>query len=202
MSDESQSALGQLRRLLGTITFRQAATLWLEEWVGTLLRSIPSLLGFGLRFAFYRLLFERIDGFGYISRNVNFIHSYGISFGRNYHINTGCTFDGRGGLTMGDHVLIGPNVVIVSSQHRWDLSTELPMIQQGHQSAPVVIGDDVWIGANSVVTPGVTLAEGTVVGAGSVVTSSTEPYTIVAGSPARPIGTRPQADARDARHRA
>lgn len=202
MSEESQSALGQLRRLLRTITFRQAATLWLEEWVGTLLRSIPSLLGFGLRFAFYRLLFERIEGFGYISRNVNFIHSYGISFGRNYHINTGCTFDGRGGLTMGDHVLIGPNVVIVSSQHRWDLSTELPMIQQGHQSAPVVIGDDVWIGANSVVTPGVTLAEGTVVGAGSVVTSSTEPYTIVAGSPARPIGTRPQADARETRQQA
>lgn len=188
------TALGQVRRLLGTLSPRQAITLYLEEWVGTLLRPIPSLLGFTLRYGFYRLLFKRLDGFGYICRRVEFIHSYGISFGRNYHINTGCTFDGRGGLTMGDHVLIGPNVVLVSSQHRWDLSTEIPMIQQGHQSAPISIGDDVWIGANSVITPGVTLATGTVVGAGSVVTGSTEPYTIVAGAPARPIGTRPQAE--------
>jgi len=186
------SALGQLRRLLAGLDARQTATLYLEEWVGTLLRSIPSLLGFTLRYLFYRLLFERLDGFGYISRGVHFIHSYGIRFGRNYHINTGCTFDGRGGLTLGDNVLIGPNVVIVSSQHQWTASNELPIIQQGHRSAPITIGDDVWIGANSVVTPGVTLATGTVVGAGSVVTASTDPYTIVAGAPARRIGERPQ----------
>lgn len=188
------TALGQARRLLGTLSLRQAVTMYVEEWGGTLLRSIPSLLGFWLRYLFYKVLFCRLDGFGYICRRVEFIHSYGISFGRNYHINTGCTFDGRGGLTLGDHVLIGPNVVVVSSQHRWDLSTEDPMIQQGHQSAPITICDDVWIGANSVITPGVTLATGTVVGAGSVVTGSTEPYTIVAGSPARRIGSRPQAE--------
>ena len=188
------TALGQIRRLLGSVTMAQAATLYAEEWIGSLLRPIPGLLGFGLRYLFYRLLFARLAGFGYISRGVHFIHSYGIRFGRNDHINTGCTFDGRGGLTMGDNVLIGPNVVIVSSQHRWDLSTELPIIQQGHQSAPITIGDDVWIGANAVVTPGVTLATGTVVGAGSVVTASTEPYAIVAGSPARVIGRRPQAE--------
>lgn len=186
------TALGQFRRLLSHITLKQAATLYAEEVIGTLIRSIPSLLGFGTRYVFYRLLFERLEGFGYISRGVNFIHSYGIRFGRNYHINTGCTFDGRGGLTMGDNVLIGPNVVVVSSQHRWDLSNEVPMIQQGHQSAPVTIGDDVWIGANAVITPGVTLATGTVVGAGAVVTASTQPYSIVAGTPARQIGSRPE----------
>ena len=184
------TALGQLRRLLGSLSLRQAATLYAEEWIGSLLRPIPSLLGFGLRFAFYRLLFARLAGFGYISRGVHFIHSYGIRFGRNYHINTGCTFDGRGGLTVGDNVLIGPNVVVVSSQHRWDGGTGTPMIQQGHTSAPIVVEDDCWIGANSVVTPGVTLGTGTVVGAGPVVTSSTEPWAIVAGSPARQIGSR------------
>jgi acetyltransferase-like isoleucine patch superfamily enzyme len=184
------TAIGQLRRLLGSLSFRQAATLYLEEWAGTLLRSIPSLLGFGLRYLFYRLLFDRLEGFGYIGRRVEFIHSYGIRFGKNYHINTGCSFDGRGGLTLGNHVLIGPNVVIVSSQHQWAASRDLPIIAQDHQTAAVIIGDDVWIGANSVVTPGVILGTGTVVGAGSVVTASTEPYTIVAGSPARPIGKR------------
>jgi acetyltransferase-like isoleucine patch superfamily enzyme len=184
------TAVGQVRRLLATLSFRQAATLYLEEWVGTLLRSVPSLLGFTLRYLFYRLLFDRLEGFGYIYRGVEFTHSYGIRFGRNYHINSGCTFDGRGGLSLGDNVLIGPNVVIVSSQHQWSLDRDLPIIAQGHRSAPVSIGDDVWIGANCVVTPGVTLATGTVVGAGSVVTDSTEPYTIVAGAPARRIGVR------------
>ena len=184
------TALGQLRRLLGTMSLRQAATLYAEEWIGTLLRPIPSLLGFWLRYLFYKLLFARLEGFGYIFRDVQFIHSYGIRFGRNHHINTGCTFDGRGGLTMGANVLIGPNVVIVSSQHQWEADSELPIIEQGHRSAPIEIGDDCWIGANSVVTPGVVLGRGTVVGAGSVVTTSTEEYSIVAGAPARVIGSR------------
>ena len=69
------SALGQLRRLLGSLSLHQAATLYAEEWIGSLLRPIPSLLGFGLRFAFYRLLFARLAGFGYISRGVHFIHT-------------------------------------------------------------------------------------------------------------------------------
>ena len=194
---ERTTALGQLKRFLGTISFRQAVTLYAEEWIGSLLRPIPSLLGFGLRYAFYRLLFRRLAGFGYIMRGVQFIHSYGISFGRNYHINTGCTFDGRGGLTMGDHVLIGPNVVIVSSQHQWDADPSLPIIRQGHRSAPIVIGDDCWIGANSVIMPGVTLGRGTVVGAGSVVTNPTDEYAIVAGAPARTIGRREQGAAVD-----
>ncbi|HEY8515482.1 MAG TPA: DapH/DapD/GlmU-related protein [Candidatus Binatia bacterium] len=183
------TAGAQIRRFLGTITLRQAIVLYAEEWIGSLLRGIPSMLGFALRAWFYRLLFAHWGGFGFICRNVNFIHSYGIRIGRNYHINTGCLFDGRGGLTIGDNVLIGPNVVIVSSQHHWS-DPSLPIIQQGHRSAPIVIGDDVWIGANSVVTPGVTIATGTVVGSGSVVTKSTEPYTIVAGVPARVIGRR------------
>ena len=181
---------GQFRRLLGSMTLRQAATVYAEEWIGSLLRPIPSLLGFGLRYLFYRILFRRLGGFGYMMRGIQFIHSYGISMGRNHHINTGCTFDGRGGLEIGENVLFGPNVVVVSSQHRWDLSTTLPIIEQGHRKAKIEIGDDCWIGANAVVTPGVSLGEGTVVGAGSVVTTSTEPYSIVAGAPARVIGTR------------
>jgi acetyltransferase-like isoleucine patch superfamily enzyme len=183
------TAAAQIRRIVGTLTLRQAISLWIEDWVGTLLRSVPGLLGFALRSWFYRLLFAGHGGFGFIYRNVNFVHSYGIRFGRNYHINSGAFFDGRGGLTFGDNVLIGPNVVIVSSQHHWS-DPSLPIIQQGHRCAPVEVGDDVWIGANAVITPGVKLATGTVVGSGSVVTKSTEPYSIVAGVPARVIGSR------------
>ncbi|MFP6660050.1 MAG: acyltransferase [Myxococcota bacterium] len=191
MPDEHRAtALGQIGRLLGSLSLRQAATVYAEEWIGSLLRPVPSLLGCGLRFLFYRLLFSELGGFGYISRRVEFVHSYGMRLGRNHHINVGCHFDARGGLTIGENVLFGPNVVVVSSQHQWDADPKLPIIQQGHRAAAVSIGDDCWIGANAVITPGVAVGTGTIVGAGSVVTSSTEPYSIVAGSPARVIGQR------------
>ena len=56
----------------------------------------------------------------------------------------------------------------------------------------MTIGSDVWLGANAVVLPGVTIADGTVVSAGAVVTKDTEPYSIVGGIPATKIGMRPR----------
>src|SRR5262249_55851027 len=80
--------------------------------------------------------------------------------------------------------------------HRWD-DPSLPIHDQGHRLAPTTIGDHVWIGGNATINPGITIAPGTVVGAGAVVTADTQPYTIVAGVPAREIGTRPRPVARD-----
>lgn len=56
--------------------------------------------------------------------------------------------------------------------------------------APIIVEDDVWIGANAVLVSGVTIGKGSVVGAGAVVTRSFPPYSIIAGVPARTIGTR------------
>ena len=185
------SVPAQLRRFLGTLSAGQAASVWLEQWLGGLFRSIPSFLGFGLRFVLYRCLFARLDGFCFIYPGAYLTHTYGIRAGRNLHVNGGAFFDGRGGLTIGENVLVGPNAVLLSSQHHWS-DPSLPIVLQGHRLAPTTIGDDVWIGANVVVTPGVTIATGTVIGAGSVVTADTAPYTIVAGVPARHIGDRPR----------
>jgi acetyltransferase-like isoleucine patch superfamily enzyme len=185
------SVPAQVRRFLGTLGGRQVLTVWLEQWLGGLVRPIPSFVGFALRYALYRLLFARLDGFCFIYAGAHLSHTYGIRAGRNLHVNGGAFFDGRGGLTIGSNVLVGPNAVLLSSQHHWS-DPSLPIVLQGHRLAPTTIGDDVWIGANVVVTPGVTLATGTVVGAGSVVTTDTAPYTIVAGVPARPIGDRPR----------
>jgi len=80
--------------------------------------------------------------------------------------------------------------VLLSSQQRWSCP-ERTIVFQGHRlAATTTIGDDAWIGANVVVTPGVTIADGNLIGAGSVVTGDTEPGTIVAGVPARHIGDR------------
>jgi galactoside O-acetyltransferase len=184
------SIADQVREFLRALELRQVASVWLEEWLGALARPIPSFAGYVVRYLVYRMLFRRLDGFCMFATGVRFSHAYGISAGRNFRVNTGTFVDGRGGLAVGANVLVGPNVAILSSDHEWT-KPDVPIYLQGHRLSPTTIGDDVWIGANAVITPGVTLATGTLVGAGAVVTSDTEPYAIVAGVPARPIGRRP-----------
>jgi acetyltransferase-like isoleucine patch superfamily enzyme len=95
----------------------------------------------------------------------------------------------NGGVRIGSRVLLAAHVVIASRAH----PTELP--RWGiTKDAPIVIGDDVWIGASAVVLPGVTIGEGAIVAAGAVVTHSVDPFTIVAGVPAKEIGKIPAAD--------
>ena len=105
----------------------------------------------------------------------------------------GAFVSGRGGLTLGSGVLIGPNAVIVSTEHQFDGAR--PIAEQGQLLRPTTIGDDVWIGANAVILAGVKIATGTVVAAGAVVGKDTEAYTIVGGVPAREIGRRKNAPA-------
>lgn len=89
-----------------------------------------------------------------------------------------------GGLRIGSRVLIASHVTITTREHpvelpRWSVTKD----------APVSIEDDVWIGAGAVVLPGVTIGRGAVIAAGAVVTTSVDPFTVVAGVPARPIKT-------------
>jgi maltose O-acetyltransferase len=108
----------------------------------------------------------------------------GITIGRRTIINQQCCLDGRGGLTIGDNVDISPGVWILTDGH--DMHDPLfPELL-----APVRIGNHAWIGSRAMILPGVTVGEGAVVAAGAVVTRDVEPYAVVAGVPARPIGTR------------
>ena len=95
----------------------------------------------------------------------------------------------NGGLTIGDRVLIASHVVLTSRGH----PTELPRYGVA-DDAPVVIEDDVWIGAGAIVLPGTVIGRGAIVAAGAVVTKSVAPNTIVAGIPAAAIGNVAAAD--------
>jgi acetyltransferase-like isoleucine patch superfamily enzyme len=108
----------------------------------------------------------------------------GITIGRRSVINQQCCLDGRGGLTIGDYVSISPGVWILTDSH------DMHDPNFGEILAPVTIGDHAWIGSRAMILPGVTVGEGAVVAAGAVVTGNVEPYTVVGGVPARPIGTR------------
>ena len=114
-----------------------------------------------------------------------------MTIGKNCYLNKNVRL-GSGGdasFVMGDHVMVGPNVVMDTSAHGTD-SVEMPMKKQAMSYAPITIEDDVWIGANVVITSGVLIGQGSIVGAGAVVTRDVAPFTVVGGIPARRIGHR------------
>ena len=109
--------------------------------------------------------------------------------GPGFSPNTGALIDARGGVVIGDYVMVGPYAVIASSNHAHK-QTDVPMATVDHVMAPVKIGNDVWIGAHAVITGGVTIGNGVVVSAGAVVTKDVADYQIVGGVPARVIAQR------------
>jgi maltose O-acetyltransferase len=85
----------------------------------------------------------------------------------------------------GCDVLMGPDVIIMSATHEFE-DPATPIEQQGAKPVrPVTIGNDVWLGARVIVMPGVTISEGAVIGAGSVVTRDIPAFGVAAGVPAR-----------------
>lgn len=89
---------------------------------------------------------------------------------------------------IGNHVNLAQNVTVTGLNHNYQ-NIEKRIDEQGVSTLPVTIEDDVWIGANAVVLPGVTVGTHSVVAAGSIVSRNIPPYSICAGSPARIIKT-------------
>lgn len=110
-----------------------------------------------------------------------------ISIGASCQINENVFIQGA---RIGNHVMIAPNVAILSRTHHFE-DTSTPMVLQGESGVLIpVIGNDVWLGRSAVIMPGVTIGEGSIVGAGAVVVKDVEPYSIVGGVPAKLIRKR------------
>lgn len=96
----------------------------------------------------------------------------------------------QGPTTMGKNVMMGPDVVILTSNHKFD-RIDIPMIEQGFRDKKrVEISDDVWIGIRAIILPGVKVGKGAIIGAGAVVTKDVPDYAIVGGCPAKIIKKR------------
>lgn len=105
-----------------------------------------------------------------------------LKIGKKVFINSGCRFQDQGGITIGDGALIGHNVVMATINHDLD-----PQRRSDILPAPIVIGRNVWLGANSTILPGVCIGENAVIAAGAVVTKNVPAGTVAAGIPAKPI---------------
>jgi len=116
------------------------------------------------------------------------------SIGRYVHVGSHASVIGGGELEVGDYAVIatGARIITASDSDRDGafMTTHAPDEMRAVLDAKVTIGVHAFVGANAVVMPGVTLAEGAVAGAGSVVTSNLEAWTVYVGTPARPVRTR------------
>ncbi len=142
-----------------------------------------------LRNVFYMRTLRMCGPGLFVHPNVSFYYPSNINIGSNVFINRGVFVMAPVPVSLGNNTLIGPYVVLNSGSHLY-ASRSTPITDQDHKYGPILVEDDVWIGAHVCVLPGVTLATGAVVAAGAVVTKSVDPYTVVGGIPAKPIATR------------
>ena len=114
-----------------------------------------------------------------------------IEVGDFSELGTGCRIHSN--VKIGDYVIMGPDVKIYSRDHIFD-DIDKPIALQGKVAKETTIGDDVWIGANVVITAGANIGDHSVIAAGSIVTNDVPEYAIVGGNPARVIRSRREAE--------
>lgn len=148
-------------------------------------RCVGCFPSYYLRHAFLRAYLKRLAPGTNVQSRCHFLNGRRISIGPRNVINFGCLFDGRKyGIITGSDVSIGPEAAILTLGH--DPQSGVFADQGGD----VKIGDRAWIAYRAVIMPGVTVGDGAVVAAGSVVTKDVAPFTVVAGVPAKMIRKR------------
>lgn len=187
----------------------------LNAWVVYILECFPGRCGAWLRYCYWKSHFVECGKRVYFSTNCKIEGSENIFLGNNISFRNYCqlnatgsgeekivigdntTFNsnvmvnaGIGGcIEIGKNCLIGPNVVLRTSNHNFS-KRDIPIVEQGHKPGIIVIKDDVWVGANVSIVGSVVIGKGVIVGAGAVVVKDVLDYTIVAGVPAKQIGIR------------
>lgn len=111
-------------------------------------------------------------------------YGYNIHVGDNFYANIGCTILDGAEVRFGNNILIGPNVGIYTAGHPIDVEQRIAGLEYAR---PIAIGDNVWIGADCSILPGVTIGNNSIIGAGSVITKDVPPNVVAAGNPCKII---------------
>lgn len=157
-------------------------------------KHLPVSYAFGgelaknIRYMIGRILFKQCGTNVNIEHGAYFLSGRDIIIGNNSGIGINAFLDGQ--VTIGNNVMMGPNVTVWTRNHIFS-RTDIPMIEQGlSPQEPVTICDDVWIGSHVIILPGVTIGCGSIIAAGAVVTKDVPEYAIVGGNPAKVIKIR------------
>jgi acetyltransferase-like isoleucine patch superfamily enzyme len=158
---------------------------WAISGLFLALDLLPSFL----RYPVFTLLLKRLGQNCLLDYGIYIRYPWSFSIGKNSSINRKCSFYGSAFYTdceiiIGDEVAIGPECVFFAAGHDYS-KINLP-----DTASSIIIKDHVWIGGRSIILSGVTIMEGAVIGAGSVVTKDVPAWTIVAGNPAKIIKQR------------
>ncbi len=138
----------------------------------------------------YSTLLERAGNDLRVAQGVRINNPSLVSVGDNVYLGDGVQlYAWNERIIIGSNVLVAAGVRMITRKHGF-ADIDRPMSDQGYNNAPINIEDDVWIGFQAVILPGVTIGRGAIVGAGAVVTRDVLPYTIVGGVPARPLRKR------------
>ena len=179
----------ELNKFLKANSFKSTALYFLDTYLYFFFKYLPGVEGFFFRRLYAKTFAASCKKSLYIYPGTNIFFFSKIELGERVAINHNCYIDARGGLSIGNFVMIGPNCVLNTCDHGIEERAR-PMYLQPLTYGRVTIEDDVWIGANVCVNKGVTIGKGTVVAAGSVVTKDLPPYSICGGVPAKVIRER------------
>lgn len=161
----------------------------MQEWIEFFIRHIPGMIGVRIRNRYYRKKFASCGNWVFIQSGVIFRGKENFFIGNDCNLSFDVFISASGKVKLGDRVLIAPGVKIYSDNHIFS-DPDKPILEQGWEYKEVVIEDDVWIGADCFIKPGVTIGKGAVVSAGSVVSKSLPAYSISAGNPVRVVAWR------------
>ncbi|GGK77510.1 glycosyltransferase [Amphritea balenae] len=160
----------------GAVRYLPSSNTKLTKWVRPLRRNIASYM------------FDKAGDNINIERNAYFGSGKKVRIGDNSGIGVNCKLFGT--VVLGNNIMMGQNVQFITTGHEFS-DINVPMIKQGlTKEKSIVVSDDVWIGSNSIILPGVNVGKGVVIGAGSIVTKDIPDYVVVAGNPASIVKNR------------
>lgn len=157
---------------------RQVTREWLQKY-----NHLGPSEGMEERQRILKQLFPNIGVNCHIEPPVYCDYGYNMSIGDDVYMNFNCTLLDCGKIRIGSKTLIGPNVQLYAAEHPVDPTARLTSREECTQ--PIVIGENVWIGGQSILLPGITVGNNSVIGAGSVVTKDVPENVMAAGNPAR-----------------
>ncbi len=163
------------------ISFRKK---WFQD-----LRKKDSTIALGLRYALLKSLAKKCGDAVAVYSDAYIMHPENMEIGSNVTFQPMCYVEAMGGITIGDDVSIAHHATIISESHVYD-DPNVPFKCQGMIRKPVVIGNDVWIGAKASVLCGVHIGDKAVIGANSVVNKDVASCHVVVGSPAKTVKIR------------